>query len=128
MRVNPNNIAPSQDFLKPKTVEFIFNCIEKGALDNLPPAPIVRKDERDNLIAIDGHNLIAVKSFLKESVDVHLATSSTDGLPETSEANISRNSDLKEKFDTVLEDRERLKEAGTNTFKDLITKYPDLFQ
>ena len=128
MKVFPNDIAPSQDFLKPKTVEYIFDCIQKGKLDNLPPSPIVRKDDRGNLIAIDGHNLLAVKVFLKETVDVHLAISSLDGLPETSEANVSRNIDLKEKFDTVLDNRDRLKKVGINTFEDLITKYPDLFQ
>ncbi len=61
MLVEAKTIIPSQDFLKPATVRFIFDCIKSGDLDKLPPEPIVRKDENGNLVAIDGHNILAVR-------------------------------------------------------------------
>ena len=103
MKVPPADILPSQDFLKPKTIEFIFSCIKNGTLDKLPPAPIVRKDSEGNMVAIDGHNLIAVKLYRNEDIDIHLAKSANDGLPETSEANTERNQILKDKYESVLE-------------------------
>ena len=95
MKVSPDTLLPSQDFLKPQTIRFIVDCIQKGKTEELPPAPIVRKDDKGNLIAIDGHNLIAVKLHRHEDVEIHLANSAEDGLPPTSEANIQRNNDLR---------------------------------
>jgi hypothetical protein len=128
MKISPKQLAPSQDFLKPRTVAFIFECIQNDKLDQLPPAPIVRQGTDGTLIAIDGHNLIAVKLYRNEEIEVHLATSPDDGLPSTTEANRQRDEDLKEKFDLVLAERERLQLSGINTFNDLIDKYKDLFQ
>lgn len=128
MLVSPNQILPSQDFLKPDTLKYILACMESGELEKLPPAPIVRKDESGNLIAIDGHNLIAVKQSLGKEVEVHLATSAEDGLPAVSESNIARNRDLKDKFESVIIDNKRLQESGITTFDDLIAQYADLFQ
>ncbi len=128
MKVSPETILPSQDFLKPKTVAFIFECIREGKYDELPPSPIVRNDDKGNLIAIDGHNLIAVKLYRHEQVEVHLANSSTDGLQPVSDANIQRNKDLYEKFDTVIEDYTKLQAEGISNFENLITRYSDLFQ
>jgi len=128
MKVSPNQILPSQDFLKPRTVAFIFECIQKGALDQLPPDPIARKDENGKLIAIDGHNIIAVRLHRGEDVEVHVAASADDGLPATSEANIQRNADLKEKFDAVLAERARVRGEGIDTFSDLVGRYENLFQ
>ncbi|HSW99843.1 MAG TPA: hypothetical protein VLH38_02285 [Patescibacteria group bacterium] len=68
MQIAPEKILPSQDFLKEKTVRYIFDCLANGQVDRLPPAPLVRKDEHGNLVAIDGHNLIAVRLFRKEPV------------------------------------------------------------
>ena len=127
MKVSPGQILPSQDFLKPRTVGFILECFATGKLDNLPPAPIVRKDSKGRLIAIDGHNLIAVKLKRNETIEVHLATSPDDGLEPTSEANIQRNKDLKEKYDSVIAEYERLQKDGINTFDDLVNRYPELF-
>jgi hypothetical protein len=127
MLVRPDQILPSQDYLKPQTVKFILECIRSRDLEKLPPAPIVRKDSDDNLITIDGHNLIAVKMHLNEEVDVHIAASDEDGLPTDSEVNISRNKNLKEKFDTVIEDRVGLQKSGINSFKDLLARYERLF-
>lgn len=128
MRVSPDEILPSQDFLKPDTVKYIFACIKSGELEKLPPSPIVRKDESGNLIAIDGHNLIAVKLSLGQDIDVHLASSADDGLPADSEANIQRNKDLKEKFESVITVNQQLRETGILTFNDLLDRYKDLFQ
>lgn len=128
MLVEAKSIIPSQDFLKPSTVRFIFDCIESGELDKLPPEPIVRDDGDGNLIAIDGHNIIAVRASKGEDIEVHVASSNNDGLPEISDANIARNVDLRMKFDDVLNERKALHEAGVASFEDLIAKYPDLFQ
>ena len=127
MRISPDQIAPSQDFLKAKTVGFIIECIRNGELDKLPPDPIVRKDDEGNLVAIDGHNLIAVKLHRNEDVNVHIALSADDGLPANSEANLQRNQDLKDKYDTVLVERDRLREEGISSFSDLMDRYPGLF-
>jgi len=126
MKVKPEDILPSQNFLKPETIKHILECIKNGELDKLPPSPIVREDNDGKMIAIDGHNLIAVKLLRNEDVDVHLAKSADDGLPETSDANIKRNQDLKERFVAVLEDRARLKAEGTNSFRDLVAPYNDI--
>lgn len=127
MLISPELVTPSQDFLKPSTVAFIFDCIEKGELDRLPPAPIVRQDTDGALVAIDGHNLIAVKLYRQENVEVHLAHSAADGLPPTTEANLLRNEDLKEKFEFAVEERNRLFSEGTTSFWNLIERYPELF-
>lgn len=127
MKVSPEQILPSQNFLKPSTISFILNCIRAGELEKLPPSPIVREDESGRLIAIDGHNLIAVKMYRSEDIEVHVAESPDDGLPETSEANILRNQDLKDKFEKVLRDRIQLHAEGIDTFQDLIDRYPNIF-
>lgn len=127
MLVSPELIAPSQDFLKPDTVAFIVERIEKGKLDQLPPDPIVRQDADGTLIAIDGHNLIAVRLSRQEEVEVHLAKSATDGLRPISEANVQRNSDLQDKFELVVGERSRLRSRGIASFQDLIKRYPELF-
>lgn len=128
MIVSPERLVPSQDFLKPHTVAYIFECIKKGETGQLPPDPIVRAGENGELIAIDGHNLIAVMLHRGEALNVHVAASAQDGLPPTSAANIHRNKDLKEKFETVLLERTRVRDEGIASFKDLIDRFPDLFK
>lgn len=125
--VSPEEILPSQNFLKEKTVRYIFECISNGRLDDLPPTPLVRKNEAGKLIAIDGHNLIAVRLFRNEPIKVIIAKSPQDGLPPTTEANTERNRELAEKFDTVLEHRDRVEQEGIKSFFELIQKYPELF-
>lgn len=127
MKVSPDQLLPSQNFLKPGTIAYILDCYETNRLYDLPPNPIVRKDNSGNMIAIDGHNLIAVKLYRGEDINVHMAAHASDGLPETSDANIKRNLDLKEKFDTVLQDRTRTQSDGIHTFSDLMARYPDIF-
>ena len=127
MLVSPEQIAPSQDFLKEKTVRFILSCFRSGNTDELPPTPLVRKDEAGNLVAIDGHNLIAARLARREEVEVIIAESATDGLPPTSEANITRNEELAAKFDSVLEERQKVAAEGIRTFGDLVEKYRPLF-
>lgn len=127
MRVNPNNIAPSQDFLKPRTVAFILECIQHDKESELPPTPIVRQDDEGNYVAIDGHNLLAAKSFRGEELEVHVAHNKHDGLPATTPANKQRNADLEEKFDTCLVDRARVATAGYATIEDLVRAHAALF-
>lgn len=127
IRISPEIITPSQDFLKPGTVAFIFDCIEKGKFDQLPPSPIVRRGKNDELIAVDGHNLIAVKLYRREDIEVHMANSVTDRLSSITDASISRNKDLEEKFEAVLDEQDYLRSQGITSFWDLINRYPDLF-
>lgn len=127
MKLDPKNIAPSQDFLKPNTVRFILDCFTINKLSELPPAPIVRQDEEQNYVAIDGHNLLAVCAYLGESSEVHLAKSADDGLPETTNANKIRNQELRLKYELSMAERDRVRAEGVTSFRDLIAKYPDLF-
>ena len=127
MRISPEQITPSQDYLKPDTVAFIFRCIKEGRTDQLPPVPIVRQDTGGTYIAIDGHNLIAVRLYRREDIEAHVARSASDGLPPDSDANIQRNKDLQEKFELALEERDRVAIVGVISFLDLIKRYPALF-
>lgn len=128
MIISPGSILPSQDFLKPKTVTFIFECIRDNKEHELPPPPILREDEQGNLVAIDGHNLIAVRLFRNEDIEVHIAKNAHDGLPATSDANIRRNRDLQDNFEIVLQARRHVLAEGIETFHDLIARYDDLFR
>jgi len=127
MLVSPEKIAPSQGFLKEKTVRFIFACLRDGNIDDLPPTPLVRKDDEGNLVAIDGHNLIAVRHFRGEGIEVIVAKSSADGLPPTTEANITRNEELAAKYESVLKERQKVVAEGIVNFADLIARYQPLF-
>jgi hypothetical protein len=97
MKVTPEKILPSQNFLKERIVRYILTCIATGQTDKLPPTPLVRKDRNGDLIAIDGHNLIAVRLFRGEPLEVIIADSPHDGLPDTIDANRERNKELAEK-------------------------------
>ena len=128
MKVSPESILPSQNFLKPKTIAFIFDCIRESKYEDLPPAPIVRRDDKGNLIAIDGHNLIAVKLYRHEQIEVHVANNANDGLQPISDANIQRNKDLYEKYERVIDYYTELQNEGISNFEDLITRYSNLFK
>ena len=128
MLISPTKIAPSQDFLKEKTVGFIFDCLRTGNTADLPPTPLVRTDKAGNFVAIDGHNLIAVRQFRGEDIEVIVAESATDGLPPTSPANITRNKELAAKFNSVLDERQKVAAQGIATFAELIAKYQSLFE
>ena len=127
MLISPEKIVPSQDFLKERTVKFIFSCLREGNTEDLPPTPLVRKDDEGNLVAIDGHNLIAARQFRGEDVEVIVAQSSTDGLPPTTEANITRNEELAAKYDSVLDEQRKVAAEGIVTFTDLIARNQALF-
>ncbi len=127
MLVVAETIFPSQNFLKPDTVRFIFSCFQNGHPEKLPPSPIVREDGEGNLVAIDGHNVVAVQAFRHESVDVIVASSREPVLPDTSDANRVRNRMLAQSFESVLLAREQMIAQGVLTFGDLIAKYPQLF-
>lgn len=127
MLISPKKISPSQDFLKERTVRFIFSCLRDGNIKYLPPTPLVRKDDNGNLIAIDGHNLIAARHFRGEDVEVIVAESPTDGLPPTTQANITRNQELAAKYDSVLDEQRKVAAEGIVTFADLIARHQPLF-
>ena len=127
MLISPKKIAPSQDFLKEHTVRFIFSCLRDGNTKDLPPMPLVREDDEGKLVAIDGHNLIAVRQFRDEDIEVIVAESATDGLPPTTEANVTRNEELAAKYDSVLDERRRVATEGIVSFTDLIARYQPLF-
>jgi hypothetical protein len=128
--VNTKYIKPSQDFLKEDTVKHIFRLIESGNIKLLPPTPIVRlSNNPGEYIAIDGHNLIAVKDYLGELCEIYIAESSDDELNNTTNdpAVILRNKDLKEKYDKSLLESTRIKNLGIDSFKKLRSKYKNLF-
>jgi hypothetical protein len=126
MLIRPEEVYPSQEILKPETVKYIFNCIRTKKRDHLPPPPIVRKIN-SSYIAIDGHNLLAVYYYLKEPIEVHVATNNKDTINESTEGATERNAELRIKFRSVLKNREVAKLKGINTFSDLIAKYSQLF-
>src|SRR5665213_2631075 len=114
-----NRIHPSQDYLNEKTIEYILSCFRDDDLDSLPPPPIVRKaDKKDEYIAIDGHNLIAVCDFLGIACLVYIAENRDDGLPENHDPKIKqRNIDLHDKFSI---------RRSSLTVRQLQQKYPTL--
>lgn len=120
-------LLPSQDFLREKTVGFIFDCIKTGQEADLPPDPIVRLGPSGDYVAIDGHNLIAVRACLGQSIDVHVASSAKDGLPAINDMNVDRNANLRIKFDSVLDMRAVVERLGIFSFDDLIRRYPEIF-
>lgn len=126
--INPIEIEPSQNFLKEKTVRFILQCVRNGEEDQLPPMPIVRRDDDGKLVAIDGHNLLAVKAFYGQTQEVHVAKSANDGLSDDSEASTLRNQDLHDKFESCLDERDAAQNDGVRSFNDLIEKYQKLFE
>lgn len=126
--IDPREVAPSQNFLKEHTVRFILECLRKGDEASLPPEPILRLDAEGKPVAIDGHNLLAVRAFMNQQQDVHIASSPEDGLIGDSEGNAARNEDLRNKFVSSLVERDEVAAEGITSFDDLIRKYPDLFK
>lgn len=129
LKLPVSQIIPSQDFLKENTVRHIFQCLADGNTEDLPPTPIVRRHPiADVYIAIDGHNLLAVRDYRGEVVDVYVAESETDGLPDDGSASITeRNAELLAKYDSALQEADRLTLQGIACFADLSQKYPELF-
>lgn len=97
-------------------------------MDSLPPTPLVREDDKGGYVAIDGHNLIAVRAYLDQPVEVHIARSPSDGLPNTDEMSMTRNQELAEKFETVLDEAELISSSGIARFSDLIKSNKELFK
>ncbi len=126
--VNPKEIKPSQDFLKEGTVKFIFDCLKNNQPNLLPPQPIVRRDDNGNLIAIDGHNLIAVYDWLDKKISVFVVDNQDDNLRNYGQGAELRQKDFQEKFQKVTFWREQLKKQGINSFADLRKRYRFLFQ
>ena len=117
--VGPHRVLPSQNDLNKDTLLFIFRCYRDQKIKDLPPPPIVREDPVTKiLIAIDGHNLLAINTSLGKDTQVYVASSPTDVLEGKSDAIKLRNRDLYEKFDQVLG-----LVSQKNTFKTLLKKY-----
>jgi len=57
---------------------------------------------------------------------VIVAESATDGLPPTTEANITRNEELAAKYDSALDERRKVAAEDIVTFADLIARYQPL--
>lgn len=125
IKISTEKIKPSQNFLKEKTVKFILRNIFEGNEDNLPPSPMVRNDVNNlgEYIAIDGHNLIAVKDLLEENIEVYVARNENDFIEGNSDAVSERNEELKEKFNLAQVESRKTKKEGIATFKDLREKY-----
>lgn len=121
IKINPSTIRPSQDFLKKDTLAFIKENFDKGAFDKMPPIPIVRKAPDESYIAIDGHNLLAFYTMHKMECEVFVAEHADDGIPGNFEMIKKRNADLKEKYDSALEQSEKLADKGIHTIEDLLT-------
>lgn len=128
--INTENIKPSQNFLKEDTIKFIFTCYFENKKQLFPPIPVVRYDvEKDEYIAIDGHNLIAIYDLLGEGINIYVAKNKRDCLtqknfPKASMDGLkSRNKDLEEKYDFVIDDYNKLKENNISSFFNLRSKY-----
>jgi len=120
IEVESGSVRPSQNFLKRNTVAFIISCYKNNLIDELPPTPIVRQDPGDgSLVAIDGHNLLAVNYLLQKPTTVYLAENEMDFLEGENSSITKRNEDLKLKFNKVLEIASSLKQNGIVTIKDL---------
>ncbi len=126
--VSTKEIKPSQDFLKEKTVKFILRCLKNNQPNLLPPQPIVRRGDNGELIAVDGHNLVAVYDWLGEDVSIFVVDDKNDNLQNYGSGVELRRKDFQEKFQKVTLWREQLKKQGINSFSDLWKKYNFLFQ
>jgi len=124
MNINPKKLLPSQDFLKPGTIAYIKTCINEGKEDELPPDPIVRKNGEGLYVVIDGHNLAAVMTRLGRTMEVVEATTSGDYAANESQASQTRAAELRKKFDSCLEEQQRVALQGIRSFNDLLEKYP----
>jgi hypothetical protein len=128
INVKADQIKPSQDFIKEKTVGYILKCIVENELNKLPPTPIVSNDPNNpGYIAIDGHNLIIVFDLLDKSFDIFVADSPHDKLIELSKSSLDaidkRNQNIVDKYDLVVHSVKELERKGISSFKDLRAKY-----
>ena len=128
INIKPNEIKPSQDFVKEDTIRYILGCIINHEEDKLPPTPIVRNNpDGCDYIAIDGHNLLVIYDLLERNCEVYLADSAKDKLEElpksSPDAILKRNQDLKEKYDLVIIEVARLQKDNISSLKDLRAKY-----
>ena len=119
--IEPGKIAPSQDFLKEKTLRYIEACFREGRLGDLPPTPIVRHHPNKDgyYIAIDGHNLLATSHLRGEKCVVYVADSANDQLPGDDTITKDRNRDLREKFALVPDIARELENKDITTIADL---------
>ncbi len=123
IKLRPELIKPSQDFLKKGTVDFILDCYKKNKIDSLPPTPLVRKhpNSKNTYVAIDGHNLLAVSELLGKACEVYIVSSADDYLPnpENKEPISQRNKDLTNKYESSVQEADRI----SCSFKELIKNF-----
>jgi hypothetical protein len=113
--------------LKPNTIHHILRLLAEGKSEALPPAPILRRLNKVQLVAVDGHNLLAVMAFLGRTCEVHIATSPTNGIADDSNASESRNKDLAVKFDSAIDDSIHVSAQGLPTIDSLVNANLELF-
>jgi len=127
--IDPRTVLPSQDFLKEGTVKFIVDCLSRGDLAKLPPPPMVRcVDFSQRLVAIDGHNLLAIKAITGENCLVYLANSPSDFIQADAAASgvSERNKDLNEKFSLAEIEARRLFACGVQNVMAIAEQYDSL--
>lgn len=127
--INPKQIIPSQNFLKDDTVRMIVDALASGQVSCLPPPPLVRTVSfSPRLVAIDGHNLLAVKLLLGENCLVYVTDDHDDTLPTfTPNGGVNqRNKELKEKFDISESEARHLYKSGVTGLEFILANYPDL--
>lgn len=125
--ISASQIRPSQDFLKSGTLEYILNTYKQGKLEALPPTPIVRiGDNEEDLIAIDGHNLIAVWDYLDKPIKVYVVESAQDRLTAINDGDAvdKRNKEIEEKYNRALNEANILRSKGITSFNQLRQGYP----
>lgn len=124
--LKPSFIRPSQDFLKEKTLAFIFDCYKNDKQELLPPPPLVRRDpdHEGSYIVIDGHNLLAVHERMGTACGVYLADSAEDFLPnpQNDPAITQRNQDLANKFVSCVGEARRF----NTSFAELLASHYDI--
>lgn len=123
VEVDAGIVLPTQNFLKPGTVRHILGLLAAGRFEDLPPEPIVRK-HGDSLLALDGHNKLAVFASRDEPVQVYIADYAQDALPGSDAAIQQRNKDLAERFALAVQMH---KQAGIATISDLVAANQSLF-
>jgi len=77
LNVNPDELLATQDNIKRDTVKFILKTMVRGKFDKLPAIPIVKKED-NNIIVLDGHNLLCVYGMLGKKCDVYVADDAFD--------------------------------------------------
>ena len=118
-KIHPKDIKPSQNFLKERTIEYIRKCLDEERYEDLPETPIVAQ-VNDDLVTIDGHNLLSVYDELDRELDVWVV-SSADDVPDEL-ADDSREEALKTKFEYLEKMQQKVAAEDITSFAALRLK------